>query len=242
MQADTEENRIALCNSLNAYGISVTAEQARLLLRHLDLVIEKNKVLNLTRITSIDEGIDKHIIDSLLLTKTLDTTAGSSFLDIGTGAGFPGIPIAIVTNMKGTLIDSVGKKVAAVTEFINDLQLSNAEATQIRAEELANTEPEKYDYVVARAVAETAVLLEYATPLLKKGGKAIIAKATPSTEELRNAQAVAEICGMRNVSRETYELPHSYGARTILIYEKVKKPRIKLPRAVGMAKHHPLYG
>ena len=81
MQADTEENRIALCNSLNAYGISVTAEQARLLLRHLDLVIEKNKVLNLTRITSIDEGIDKHIIDSLLLTKALDTTAGSSFLD-----------------------------------------------------------------------------------------------------------------------------------------------------------------
>ena len=241
MPADTLENRNALCESLASYGISISSDQACALLRHLDLVVEKNKVLNLTRITSIEDGIDKHIIDSVLLTTVMEGASEKCFLDIGTGAGFPGIPITIVTGMQGTLIDSVGKKVAAVNEFLQELNISSSQALQIRAEEFAKTCHTRYDYVVARAVAETAVLIEYAAPLLKMGGKAIIAKALPSSEEIERADIVSCMCGMNNVSRETFELPHSAGTRTLLVYEKVGKASVKLPRAVGVAKHHPLY-
>lgn len=241
MQADTKAQRIALCEVLSTYGISISNEQAGLLLRHLELVIERNKVLNLTRITSIDEGIDKHIIDSLLLVKCFEDCSDKAFLDIGTGAGFPGIPISIASGMSGTLIDSVGKKVSAVNDFLTELDIHNVLAIKIRAEELAQEKSSVYDYVVARAVAETSVLLEYASPLLKTDGLAVIAKAVPTTDELEHATITAKICGMDYVSRETFELPHLMGTRTVLVYRKISEPNIKLPRTVGMAKHHPLY-
>ena len=249
MRACTEENIAVLLNEISLYDLELTYDQATLLLKHLDLVIEKNKVMNLTRIVTIQEAIDKHIVDSLLILKVIENKrllegkkpGNGRFLDIGSGAGYPGIPLAITTSLQGTLIDSVGKKVKAIQEFIEHLGLSNAHAEHIRAEELAKTTNNSFGLIVARAVAETAVLMEYAAPLLPLGGQLIVTEALPSEEELQHAQAVEDLLGLHSVSRETFELPNESGMRTIITYEKTSKEKIKLPRNTGMAKHHPLY-
>ena len=231
-----------LIDVLGSYGISCSTEQAEKLLRHLDLVIEKNKTLNLTRITDPRNGVMLHIVDSLLLLSVPSFASVSGrYLDIGTGAGFPGIPLTVMTDLKGTLIDSVGKKVAAVQEFVRELGLEKTVSVRsIRAEELAKTEASQYDAVVARAVAQTNTIIEYASPLLKTGGKVFVCKANPTSEEIKCADEAAKICGMRNVSRETFELPEGLGHREILVYEKHAKPSIKLPRRSGLAQHEPL--
>lgn len=231
----------ALREALDTYGLEATDDQIGLLLRHLDLVITKNKVLNLTRITNPEEAVYLHVVDSLLPLKTGLFSHKTSFVDIGTGAGYPGIPLGIVSGASGLLIDSVAKKVAAVSEFIDELDLtSSLSARAVRAEDLARTKSSSFDVVIARAVAQTNTLIEYAAPLLKSQGSLVVCKSNPTDEELSLANNAASICGMANVSRETFELPQGLGHREILTYKKVSKPKIKLPRRTGLAKHSPL--
>jgi 16S rRNA (guanine527-N7)-methyltransferase len=225
---------------LEDYGIDTTYEQRVLLLRHLDLVIEKNKTLNLTRIQDVESGIVLHILDSLLLAPACAAAPKGSYLDVGTGAGFPGIPIAIVSGRDSLLIDSVGKKVAAVSEFVDELGLSAVEAKAIRAEELARERHGAFSVVTARAVGQINTLVEYATPLLKVGGRLVVAKANLSDDEIAAGTRAAKICGLKSVSRETFELPYGMGHREVISYRKVRNPSIKLPRNTGMAQHHPL--
>lgn len=232
----------SLVELLSSYGIECDERRAALMLRHLDLVIEKNRVVNLTRIESREKGAVLHILDSLLALACREVSLGPgiSFVDMGTGAGFPGVPLAILTGASGTLIDSVGKKVAAVDEFIGELGLDRLQAFHCRVEDL----PQKYlhvqDYVFARAVAQSNVLVEYATPLLRMGGRLVLEKGRPSEDEVAAADRAARICGMTLVSRETFELPGDEGHREILVYERTGKPRIRLPRRAGLAKHEPL--
>lgn len=224
-----------------ATGVEVPSDAWRLMLRHLELVIERNKTVNLTRITGWDEAVWLHVVDSLLLLGAFGSAPQGSFVDVGTGAGFPGIPLAIATGRAATLVDSVGKKVCAVRDFVRDLGLeSRVLAEQVRVEDLARRERGHHALVTARAVAQTGILVEYAAPLLRMGGRLVAAKARPADEELATADRVAKVCGLRLVSRETFELPCELGHREVLSYEKVSKARIKLPRAVGMAQHHPL--
>ena len=241
---NNEDNRGLLDEYLNEYGLHLKTEQMFCLLEHLDLVAEKNKVLNLTRITDAEDAIVRHIVDSLLLLpsiETLNLSREATFVDIGTGAGFPGIPIAIVTEYHGLLIDSVGKKVRAVQEFIQELGLDRQVAAQsIRAEDLARSALRSYDFVTARAVADLGVLIEYAAPLLKRQGALVVSKGRIDDDELRRGDKTADIVGLERVSRETYELPHDTGHREILTYKKIKGSKIKLPRQTGMAKHKPL--
>ena len=232
-----------LHDEAQTFGIEVSNDQAALLLRHLELVIEKNKVLNLTRIVDEQDAITKHLVDSLLSVKAFERVDDRSarFLDVGTGAGFPGIPFGIMTGCKGTLLDSVGKKIQAVQEFIDELGLDGSlEAQAMRVEDLARERRGAYGCVTARAVAELNVLLEYAAPLLHKGGVLIVSKGQLKDDELANGAYAAKVCGFDYVSRETFELPHDAGHREILVYQKTRKPEIKLPRNVGMAKHKPL--
>lgn len=218
-----------------------TDEQLNLLAHHLELVIEKNKVINLTRITDPESAVVLHVMDSLLLLPAVEGAPHGRLLDVGTGAGYPGIPLAIMTGRQALLIDSVGKKVAAVREFIDQLELDDkASARQVRVEELARTEGGSFAVVTARAVAQTNVLVEYAAPLLVMGGRLVATKGHVSDEELAAGKAAADLCGLCLVSRETFELPEELGHREILTFEKVRRPHIKLPRNVGMAKHHPL--
>lgn len=241
---NNEDNRVLLDEYLDPYGIHIKQEQMFDLLKHLDLVSEKNRMLNLTRIVDVDDAIVRHLVDSLLLLpsiKALGLPVEASYVDIGTGAGFPGIPIAIVTEYHGLLIDSVGKKVRAVQEFIQELGLDQRlDAQSVRAEDLARNVGQVYEFVTARAVADLGVLIEYATPLLKRHGSLVVSKGRISDDELRRGDKTAEIVGLERVSRETYELPHDTGHREILTYTKVRGSKIKLPRQTGMAKHKPL--
>lgn len=242
-----EENNLR--ELLGAYGIDVGEAECGQLLTHLRLVIEKNRVTNLTRIETLEDGLVLHVLDSLLPLPHLVALLGSSmrdasktrFVDVGTGGGFPGIPVGIVTGWEGILVDSVGKKVAAAQGFIHDLALDNQLAAEhIRVEDLARSQGGSYDVAFFRAVAQTNVLLEYGSPLLRRGGYLVAYKGSPSPDELIAAQGAAELVGMRLVSRETFELPHGKGHREVLIYQKVRVPRIRLPRQNGMAKREPL--
>ena len=231
-----------LIDELKNYSISCTPDQATLLLKHLDLVIEKNRDLNLTRIDSVEDGIYLHIIDSLLASPLLMPCSQTvRILDLGTGGGYPGIPLAIHTGAQVTMIDSVQKKAHAVDEFVSKLGLSEScEVLPLRSEDVAKQNPESFDNVVARAVAQTNVLIEYAAPLLKTGGALVALKAQTSHEEIETASRAAELCGMEIVSRETFELPKAYGSREIIYIRKNTEPKIKLPRRPGMATKRPL--
>ena len=238
---DTSYER-QLQDQLAQYGISCADEQAALLLHHLDLVIEKNKVVNLTRITNKEEAISLHVVDSLLPLACADVSMGTTtcFVDMGTGAGFPGIPLGVMTGASGLLVDSVGKKVAAVSEFLGELGLVSLTAIHTRVEDVRHEVLGHQDYVFARAVAQTNVLIEYATPLLSQGGCLVLEKARPDENELACAERAAKLCGLTSVSRETFELPYERGHREILIYQKTGRPKVKLPRRAGMAKQTPL--
>ncbi|MDO4429123.1 MAG: 16S rRNA (guanine(527)-N(7))-methyltransferase RsmG [Atopobiaceae bacterium] len=231
-----------LRDELVAYGIPCSEEQGGLLVSYLNLVIEKNKVVNLTRISDPVEAVTLHLVDSLLPLACEEVTIrpDDSFLDMGTGAGFPGAPVALLTGAQALLVDSVGKKVAAVDEFAQQLGLIRVTTKHARLEDLARTIPGTQDYVFARAVAQTNVLIEYATPFLKQNGILVVEKGRPEDRELFEAERAAEICGLVPVSRETFELPRDLGHREILLYRRVRKSRIKLPRKVGMAKSNPL--
>lgn len=239
---DLESLAPELVRHLAGFGIECDAARASLLLRHLSLVIEKNKVVNLTRITSPEEALVLHVVDSLLplACPEVKLSSASHIVDLGTGAGYPGIPLAIMTGASALLVDSVGKKVSAVNEFVESLGLGNVYALHARVEELPAEHLGRQDFVFARAVAQSNVLIEYAAPLLRMHGRLVLEKGRPSEEEFDASLRSAKICGMTHVSRETFELPEGLGHREILIYEKVSKPKVKLPRRTGLAKKEPL--
>ena len=240
---NSEENRAVLESYAEEYGIHLTTEQSFALLKHLDLVVDKNKVVNLTRIIDDNDAIIRHVVDSLLFVPSIDALklpAQASFVDIGTGAGFPGVPIALTTGHQGLLIDSVGKKVKAVQEFIDALNITGTEAASVRAEDLARERYQAFDLTVARAVADLGVLIEYAAPLLKSKGSLVVSKGRITDDEISRGDRTAKIVGLKRVSRETYELPLDMGHREVFTYRKIGKSQVKLPRQTGMAKHKPL--
>ena len=235
----TEENEKKLLGFFDAYNLSTTHEQRKLLLTYLELLFEKNKTLNLTRITDIDSALVLHIVDSLLLSKFMLCSTEDSFCDIGTGGGVPGIPLGCVLECKGLLIDSIGKKISAVNEFAEQLGIQDRIiAKQMRAEEIEAKMKRSFRFVIARA----NVVMEYAEPFLMDQGKLLLQKANIEEKELQDALRMAKLCGFEMVSRETFELPNEFGHREILIFQKTKKSKIILPRKNGEAKKHPLCG
>ena len=239
MFQDSEELRQQLVEEMFSFELSLSDEQIGLLLKHLDLVVEKNKVVNLTRITDPVSALRLHVLDSLLITKVLPQKR--KFVDIGTGAGFPGIPFAIATGSNGILLDSVGKKISAVNEFIDELGLQKSlRGVNGRAEEVVKNSMHVYDLVIARAVAPLNVLVEYASPFLHHDGLFLAAKSNIREDELSDGLSAARLCGLTNVSRETFELPYNSGHRELILFKKTATEKVKLPRRNGMAKNDPL--
>lgn len=239
---DDLESRLTnlLEDELAARSIALSDEQCHLMINHLFLVIEKNKEMNLTRILSPEEAIHLHLVDSLLMLPWVGKE-GSRLLDIGTGAGFPGIPLAIASGCNAVLLDSTAKKIAAVNEFIRTLHLEGQiETSNLRVEEYALNNRSGFDTVCARAVAGLPVLVEYATPLLKKHGQLVVTKGRPSADEVEQGDAAAKICGLKRTNIVEENLSDDRGHRTLVVYEKIASPRVKLPRAVGKAKSEPL--
>ena len=234
--ADLARELIGYCSQLD---LDLDLSDAELCVRHLLMVNQVNQYMNLTRISDIHEALVLHVVDSLSLTRDLPIEP-ERFLDMGTGAGFPGIPFAIYTGCEGVLLDSVGKKINAVDAFIADLGLDTVSAVHDRCESYASKHASEFDIVFARAVGQMNLIVEYATPFIEEDGYLVMAKANPSDEERRIADKTAELCGLELVGVDEFDLPCELGHRTVYLYQKVSKPRVKLPRAVGLAKKQPL--
>ncbi|WP_270296526.1 16S rRNA (guanine(527)-N(7))-methyltransferase RsmG [Eggerthella sinensis] len=209
-----------------------------LLKRHLELVIEANKTTNITRISTWEEGMLLHVEDSLVgLPEVMDAPAGR-MADIGSGAGYPGIPLAIESGRQTLLADSVGKKTAILSSMVETLGLENVEVYTGRIEDLAREKPAAFTVVTARALAQLSILMELASPMLQEGGRLVCYKANVSDEELQHALSLQEQLGMKHVSDRIVTLGDN--CRRIICFEKTDRPKIKLPRKVGMAQKRPL--
>lgn len=221
--------------------LSISEEQRALLDRHLELVIEANKISNLTRITDWDQGQLLHVEDSLVGLPEVNDAPQGRYADLGTGGGFPGIPLAIVTGRNTLLVDSVGKKTRALDSILSDLGLSERVETYTgRAEDLAIELPGAFSVITARALSSLPSLVELASPLLGRGGRLVCYKGRPDDDEVERAESLEKKLGMAFVSRRDVVLSDDETHRSIFVFEKVRKQKIKLPRRVGMAQRHPL--
>ncbi len=209
-----------------------------LLEKHLGLVIEANETTNITRISSWEEGMVLHVKDSLLGVEALSLCPEGRYADIGTGAGYPGIPLAIESGRETLLVDSVGKKTRIVDGFIEELGLPNVSTYTGRIEDLGREQAGQYAAVSARALSKLSILIELACPLLQQNGRLICFKAKVDPCEYDHALDIAEQLAMKLVYDKTFELDGYQ--RRILCYEKVGVPSIKLPRRVGLAQKKPL--
>lgn len=214
-------------------------EKQKKILDYLDLVIEKNTHLNLTTIDTREKGIILHIEDSLSVLEEYDMADGR-FLDIGTGGGFPGIPLAIATGMQCVLIDSIAKKALAVEEMVKKIGLDQqVDVIAIRSEDYAKEVGACFDLVVSRAVAALPVVEEFASPLLKQGGKFIAMRGRVDQADYEASLKAADLLGLELESKRKFLLDEKY-ERTILLFRKRSPSKVNLPRRNGMAQKHPL--
>ena len=211
---------------LEEYGLS--KEQIIKFEKYANLLLEWNEKFNLTAITKIDEIEEKHFIDSLYLCKYVELD-NQRLLDVGSGAGFPGIPLAIAhPKLHVTLLESNGKKVSFLKEVIKQLKLSNVDIIQGRAEELGKRE--SFDIVTARAVKELNILLEISYYLVKVGGVFAAYKSSSVSEEEERAKRAYKSLGIEKVTKYEYNLPNSKDMRVLLVISKTKTTLKKYPR------------
>ena len=207
--------------------------------KYMNLLLEWNEKMNLTAITDPNEVILKHFIDSLTIVNLIEKD--QKVIDVGTGAGFPGIPLSIVKEENITLLDSLNKRITFLEEVIKKLELKNIKAIHARVEEFAKNkkERENYDIATSRAVAPLNVLLEYLLPLVKIGGKCICMKG-PNTEEIEEAQNALKTLGGEIEKIEKITLPETDITRNIIIVKKIKQTPSKYPRKPGTPSKEPI--
>ncbi len=206
---------------------------------YMNLLLEWNEKINLTAITKPNEVILKHFIDSATIIKYIENNM--SIVDVGTGAGFPGIPLNIInSNAKYTLVDSLNKRINFLNEVIEKVELQNINTVHSRIEDFAKKNKEKFDIATSRAVASLNVLLEYLLPLVKIGGICICMKGANAKEEIENANKALEILGGKIEKIEEITLPESDIVRNIIIVRKIKSTPNKYPRKAGMATKEPI--
>ncbi len=238
-----DEQRVAFLRSaLNEIGLSPSDLQISQLMTYYEFVVEKNKVMNLTAITEFEEFVQKHFVDSLSICKYVDLNQPLSLLDVGTGAGFPGIPLKIMfPELQITLLDSLQKRIRFLLDVIFELKLEDIEAIHGRAEELKSKGNyfEQFDYVVSRAVASLPTLAEYCIPYVKVNGYFIAYKAN-ADEEIEQAGNALRILGGKIESVKEFELPDTDYHRSLVMIRKVKNTDSKYPRAGGKPVSKPL--
>lgn len=221
--------------------LSFTEEQLAQFTRYYELLLETNKVMNLTAITEPEEVAVKHMVDSLLAYE--DGMQGKTLVDVGTGAGFPGVPLKIYCpSLKVTLVDSLGKRLRFLQQVIDELGLKGIRCEHLRAEDAGRSKKhrEQYDYVTARAVARLSVLSEYCLPLAKKGGQFIALKGSRFAEEIEEGEAAVKILGGKIISAEPVKLPGLDDGRAIIKIAKIKATPAQYPRKAGTPEKQPL--
>ena len=233
----------AFKRGLEELEIELTEKQFQQFIQYYELLVEKNKVMNLTGITEWEEVVQKHFLDSLSLVYAVDIEDGMKMLDLGTGAGFPGIPLKIAfPQIDIVLLDSLNKRIKFLQEVIDTLRLKKIKAIHGRAEEFAQKKEyrEKFEVVVSRAVANLSTLSEYCIPFLEIGGAFISYKSGEIQEELEQAdRAILELGGSL-ASIETFKLPDSDVSRSLVMIEKEESTKKKYPRGGGKPSKDPL--
>lgn len=208
---------------------------------YMELLREWNEKINLTAITDEEGILVKHFFDSCSISEFVDNN--SKIIDIGTGAGFPGLPLKIVNDtLNLTLVDSLNKRINFLNEVKNKLGLKNVEIVHGRAEDVGidNKYREKYDFAVSRAVAELRILVEYLLPLVKVGGKVIAMKGPNIDEEVENAKKAVKLLGGEIERIESFRLGNTDNERTVIIIKKIKNTESKYPRKAGIPRKNPL--
>lgn len=228
---------------LSLLGMSLTERQFAQFDRFYELLVEWNKVMNLTGITEYEEVNEKHFVDSLSIVKAVDMGKINTVIDIGTGAGFPGIPLKIAfPHLKITLLDSLNKRIKFLDTVIGKLGLEDIHTIHGRAEDFARQSEyrEQYDLGVSRAVANLATLSEYCIPYIRIGGIFVSYKSGEIDEEVKTAQTAIKILGGKQREVVKFQLPGSDIGRSFVKIEKVKPTGKKFPRKSGMPSKEPI--
>ncbi len=230
-----------LKEALEKMNICLDLSQLNQFALFYEMLMEKNKVMNLTAITEFDAVVEKHFLDSLSLARIISLKEGDTLIDVGTGAGFPGIPLKIAfPDVKITLVDSLNKRVLFLKEVVDALKLTHTDVIHARAEDLAGKADfrEQYDYAVSRAVANLSTLSEYCLPFVRVGGKFISYKSVTVDEETASAQHAIALLGGRIQSLEKFEVGENQ--RAFVVIEKGKNTPRKYPRKAGIPAKEPL--
>lgn len=238
-----EYNTKILTEGCENLGITLSDQQIEQFLIYYEYLIEKNKVMNLTGITEFSEVMVKHFVDSLAVVKVLNLNASEKILDLGTGAGFPGIPLKIVfPKQEFLLLDSLNKRIRFLQELIEKCRFKKISAIHGRAEELARNKDyrENYDLCVSRAVANLASLSEYCLPYVKVGGSFVSYKSGNIDIELKEAERAIKLLGGVVEKVEKFQLPGSDIDRSLVVIHKVRETPGKYPRKAGTPSKEPL--
>ena len=227
-----------LAQGLRTYGLDES--RSELLLRFAEALLEKNKVMNLTAITDPTDVAQLHLLDCAAVLTFADIK-GKSLVDVGTGAGFPGMPLQIMEpTAKCTLLDSLGKRINFLQEVCDELSLSHTRCVHARAEEYARDHREQFDFATSRAVAALNVLCELALPMVKVGGAFLAMKSVDSDEELRQAKSAIAQLGGSVESVQDYTIPGTDVTHRLVTIRKVKPTPHAFPRSFARIKKNPL--
>ena len=232
-------------NSIKIYidelGVDLSEEQIKQFYNYMKLLLEWNNKMNLTAITEEEEIIVKHFIDSITISKYIPK--GAYLVDVGTGAGFPGIPLCIIReDLQIVLLDSLQKRINFLDVVIRNLELRRIETIHARVEEFAKNPEyrEKSDIATSRAVANLSTLSEYLLPLIKKGGSAICMKGSDIEEEVSNAKKAISVLGGKLINIFEFDLPKTDIKRNIILINKIEKTPNKYPRKPGTPSKEPI--
>lgn len=232
-----------LTEKVKELSIVLNDKQIQQFEQYYNILVEWNKVMNLTAITEYEEVVEKHFLDSLTIVNAIHVEKIETLIDVGTGAGFPGIPLKIAfPHLKVTLLDSLNKRIKFLNEVINLLELNDIKAINGRAEDYAKQAEyrEQYDICVSRAVANLATLSEYCLPYVKVDGLFVPYKSGEIDEELKSSEKAVSILGGKVEEVVKFQLPGTDIGRSFVKIHKIKETKKKYPRKAGMPTKEPL--